>query len=362
MSFGFVSKASFNQRLDCWNVSNVESMFALFLEAGDFNQPLNTWDVSSVKDMDAMFAHATTFNHPLNAWKVSNIQNMEGMFHDAKAFNQALNSWDVSSVKNMHAMFAGATAFNQPLDAWDVSSVESMHSMFVGAIAFNQPLTAWKVSNVQRMNWMFVNAKAFNQDLCPWASRALRLTSAVSMFYDSACDNKNDPILRNLPYQTIYPGPFCHECIGESYNPRSPGTSLTQCTTSSQCNAGDCNNGSGHICRCSKKGICRLKAGRCVRDADCKGGAACKNSKCREPKPGSRGSQCTVSNQCNSGNCNYKDGGRICKCSKKGICELKRGNCDGMLQNADCRDGTICKKDRCTAPRPRLPPRPPTDV
>jgi hypothetical protein len=41
---------------------------------------------------------------------------------------------------------------------------------------------------------------------------------------------------------------------------------------------------------------------------------------------------------------------------------LKRGNCDGMLQNADCRDGTICKKGRCTAPRPRLPPRPPTDV
>jgi hypothetical protein len=414
MSYMFYQAFSFRQPLDLWDVSNVKSMKLMFYDALAFNQPLNTWDVSSVKTMEAMLAGAEVFNHPLNAWNVSSVENMESMFYDTNAFNQALNAWDVSNVKNMAGMFHDAIAFNQPLNTWDVSSVksmagmfcraqafnqplnnwdvssvknmesmfgsnthivafnqplnnwdvssvESMVGMFAGATAFNQPLNAWDVSNVQSMDGMFAWAKAFNQDLCPWASRDFHLVSAVSMFYDSGCDNKNDPVLRNLPYQNIYLGPFCHGCIGESYNPRSRGLSFTQCTTSSQCNAGDCNNGSGRICKCSKKGICRLKAGRCVRDADCKGGAVCKNTKCKEPKPGSRGSLCTASSQCNIGNCNYRHRGRICKCSEKGICSLKSGKCDETLRNADCKDGTICKKGRCTAPRPRLPPGPPTN-
>ena len=73
--------------------------------------------------------------------------------------------------------------------------------MFYDTKAFNQPLNAWDVSNVKNMSYMFARAKAFNQDLCPWASRDFHLTSAVGVFYDSGCDNKNDPVHRNLPYQ-----------------------------------------------------------------------------------------------------------------------------------------------------------------
>jgi hypothetical protein len=349
MEYMFEWAIRFNQPLNAWNVSNVQTMAGMFARAFEFNQPLDLWDVSNVRNMSYMFEGALVFNQPLNAWDVSNVVDMSGTFSNAHAFNHPLNLWDVSNVKSMYYMFNTAFVFNQPLNAWDVSNVENMALMFAAAKAFNQPLNLWDISNVKTTYYMFFIASSFNQDLCAWASKAILLNSVVAMFYGSGCDNKNDPVRRTLPYQNIYPGPFCHECINKLTGTRSPGSRSTQCTASNQCNAGDCNNsrassGSGHICECTKKGTCELKYGKCLIDEDCKGRTVCSKGKCKEPKPGSRGSPCTASNQCNVGNCNYswarKGDGRICKCSKKGICVLKSGKCDEKLRSADCKDGT----------------------
>ena len=93
---------SFNQPLNKWNVSNVESMYKMFLNAESFNQPLNKWNVSNVEIMNFMFSEARSFNQPLNDWDVSN------------------DDWDVSNVSHvttMDDMFLGATSFNQPRHA-----------------------------------------------------------------------------------------------------------------------------------------------------------------------------------------------------------------------------------------------------
>jgi surface protein len=56
------------------------------------NAPVDCWDVSKVTNMFAIFYGAAKFNQPLNHWNVSSITDMSGMFHVARSFNQALDS------------------------------------------------------------------------------------------------------------------------------------------------------------------------------------------------------------------------------------------------------------------------------
>jgi hypothetical protein len=257
-------------------------------------------------------------------------------------YGNVLNCWDVSQVTDMSFAFACLPTFNERLDCWDVSNVNDMAGMFYGAEAFNQPVGRWDISNVEDMTNMFYGAKAFNQNLCSWKYTAANLVYASLVFAGTSCDTTAEPKLSSsLPYAA----PFCYlgACIGYRGS---------QCTASSQCNAGDCHyprvsSGSGRICECSKKGACALIYGKCLIDEDCKGRTICSRGKCKEPKAGSRDSPCTANSQCNVGNCNYKGIGRICKCSKKGICVLKRGKCDETLRNADCEAGAICQKGIC---------------
>ncbi|HEB9340590.1 TPA: DUF285 domain-containing protein, partial [Campylobacter coli] len=166
-----------------WDVSKVEDMGHMFLDAVFFNHDISNWDVSNVTNMTMMFYGCENFNHDISNWDVSNVTDMSCMFYYATNFNQPLEKWDVSSVKDMHSMFAGATNFNQPLNRWDVFNVTDMSGMFAGAINFNQPLYGWDVSSVTNMTGMFEGYKtlhvlsktiyieyetSFNQDLTSW--------------------------------------------------------------------------------------------------------------------------------------------------------------------------------------------------
>ena len=61
--------------------------------------------------MRNMFAYCS-FNQPLNNWDVSNVNTMERMFWTATYFNQPLNNWDVSYVEDMAWMFMGSLSFS----------------------------------------------------------------------------------------------------------------------------------------------------------------------------------------------------------------------------------------------------------
>ena len=45
-------------------------MSGMFWGAEDFNQPLNNWDVSNVESMVGMFRCAESFNQPLSLWGI----------------------------------------------------------------------------------------------------------------------------------------------------------------------------------------------------------------------------------------------------------------------------------------------------
>lgn len=125
--------------------STVTNMSGMFL-GSSFNQDIGAWDVSSVQDMEAMFLNANAFNQDVGAWNVGIVGNMKRMFRNS-SFNQDIGAWDVSSVQNMQEMFYD-TPFNQDIGSWDVSSVTDMISMFRNADAFDQDISGWDFSGL----------------------------------------------------------------------------------------------------------------------------------------------------------------------------------------------------------------------
>jgi len=125
----------------------------------NFNESLNDWNVSNVQSMEGMFSGCTSFNQPLNNWNVSKVQTMQDMFYKCSSFNQPLNKWNISNVTDMKGMFYKCTSFNQPLNKWDVSNVIYMEDMFYGCTSFNQPLNNWYIlDNIDIQN-MFFNSR-----------------------------------------------------------------------------------------------------------------------------------------------------------------------------------------------------------
>ena len=59
--------------------------------------PISQWDVSQVDDMNGMFLNANAFNQPIGNWNTGKVTDMRYMFNGAGAFNQDIRSWDTSS-------------------------------------------------------------------------------------------------------------------------------------------------------------------------------------------------------------------------------------------------------------------------
>jgi surface protein len=96
--------------MNCWDVSDITNMVALFYLKQSFNELIECWDVSKVTDMGNMFDSATNFNQDIAKWNVSKVNRMNGMFWAATKFNQNLCAWynKITSAPNVANMFAGS--------------------------------------------------------------------------------------------------------------------------------------------------------------------------------------------------------------------------------------------------------------
>jgi len=188
----FSGATSFNQRLNGWDVENVENTSQMFSGATSFNKSLKWQVTSNLTDISGMFEGATSFNKPLK-WNVGNVTTMAYTFRGATSFNQLLD-WNVQNVTNMVYMFGDATSFDRYLE-WNTAKVENMSGMFQGATSFNQNLSHWDVSSVTNMESMFENAESFNQDLSLWT--ATDVTNVNHMFYGASAFKGRLPKFRN---------------------------------------------------------------------------------------------------------------------------------------------------------------------
>ena len=178
-----------------WCVSGVTNMDQIFSYARNekvttFNEPLDKWDVSSVESMYAMFFNASSFNSPLGSWNVEKVTSLSNTFRDASSFNQDLRGWNVSRVTSLTSLFSGATVFNGDISSWDTSGVNDLDFTFSRS-GFNRDLTSWNTGKVSSMQGTFLRSQ-FSRDLNQWNTRSLRdLASTFSgaAFFDSDLRN-----------------------------------------------------------------------------------------------------------------------------------------------------------------------------
>ena len=102
---GVTPASPYGDDINCWDTSDVTSMYAAFRQQFDFNEDIQCWDTSNVTNMEAMFQLAYNFNQPINRWDVSSVQKMNMMFQAAWRFNQALDGWDTSNVQSMVRLY-----------------------------------------------------------------------------------------------------------------------------------------------------------------------------------------------------------------------------------------------------------------
>ncbi|UTW67766.1 BspA family leucine-rich repeat surface protein [bacterium SCSIO 12643] len=183
----FQKATAFNGNITTWAVDSVTNMNSMFKNASAFNGNISTWTVDSVTDMRSMFREATAFNQNIGGWNVGSVVNMEFMFYNADAFTQDISSWDVSAVTNMRFMFALTNNFNQNINSWNVGAVSNLSAMFRDATAFNQPLNSWDVSSATNMQSMF-QGSAFNQNISNWDVDSVENMSF--MFYNNTAFNQ----------------------------------------------------------------------------------------------------------------------------------------------------------------------------
>ena len=78
--------------------------------AGTTNMP--DWDVSNILDMKyVLFPFGDAFNQDISRWDVSQVQSMTAMFLNAATFDADITSWDTSSLVASENMFLGAWAW-----------------------------------------------------------------------------------------------------------------------------------------------------------------------------------------------------------------------------------------------------------
>ena len=145
------------------DVSHIDSFYSSNIGKGIFQgtqfkfSDISDWDVSNIESMCAMFYECKELESvgDLSSWDVSNVTGMSWMFYNCKYFNQDISNWDVSNVRDMNAMFSGCKSFNQDISDWDVSKVNNMSYMFTRCESFNQDISKWDVSNVRHHDYMF---------------------------------------------------------------------------------------------------------------------------------------------------------------------------------------------------------------
>jgi hypothetical protein len=130
-------------KLDGTIFNKVNEWFADKANAIDKYGSIENWDTSNVTDMSSLFTpqgdFISSFNDDISRWDVSNVERLDYMFIEAVSFNVDLNGWDVSQVTGMRGMFSGARVFDQELNSWD-DKVEDWDAVDTAAIVLKSPL------------------------------------------------------------------------------------------------------------------------------------------------------------------------------------------------------------------------------
>ncbi|MFP0523566.1 BspA family leucine-rich repeat surface protein [Acinetobacter baumannii] len=161
------------------------------MRIGSFNQRVNSWDVSQVEDAGYCFANATNFDREVN-WDAPKLLSINNLLMGTAKFNKDIT---IRSAKptNISFMLNGAASFNSKLNI-DTSECDNFSNMLAGAKKFNQPLTNFNFGKAVFLNNFLLGAASFNQTV--EFGNMPNLVEAYYLFAESAF---NKPIKFNAP-------------------------------------------------------------------------------------------------------------------------------------------------------------------
>lgn len=161
------------------------------MRIGSFNQRVNSWDVSQVEDAGYCFANATNFDREVN-WDAPKLLSINNLLMGTAKFNKDIT---IRSAKptNISFMLNGAASFNSKLNI-DTSECNDFSNMLAGAKKFNQPLTNFNFGKAVFLNNFLLGAASFNQTV--EFGNTPNLVEAYYLFAESAF---NKPIKFNAP-------------------------------------------------------------------------------------------------------------------------------------------------------------------
>jgi surface protein len=152
-------------RVDEWDVSNINNLQACFFQCPNFNGNVSSWDVSNVTNFQSCFANCTNFTQNVGSWNVLAATNMSFMFQNATNFNQNIGNWDIRNVTVFTSFMAGKTFanystanYNALLIGWASRPVKPNISIGFGTIKRTAAATASRLVLTSAPNlWTIVD-------------------------------------------------------------------------------------------------------------------------------------------------------------------------------------------------------------
>ncbi|SSV79365.1 BspA family leucine-rich repeat surface protein [Acinetobacter baumannii] len=173
------------------HTDGVTSISAICMNMGSFNQRVNSWDMSEVQDISFVFKKCINFNRSVN-WVAPKLLYLAGAFSKCSKFNKDVAIKGCKPI-SLSGTFNNASTFNSKIDI-DTSECDNFSDMLAGAKKFNQPLTNFNFGKAVFLNNFLLGAASFNQTV--EFGNMPNLVEAYYLFAESAF---NKPIKFNAP-------------------------------------------------------------------------------------------------------------------------------------------------------------------
>ncbi|WP_098715080.1 BspA family leucine-rich repeat surface protein [Acinetobacter baumannii] len=167
------------------------SVLGILSSVGSFNQRVNSWDMSEVQDISFVFANCINFNRSVN-WIAPKLLYLTGAFNQCSKFNKDVTI-RVCKPLSLSGTFKNASTFNSKIDI-DTSECNNFSDMLAGAKKFNQPLTNFNFGKAVILNNFLLGAASFNQTV-----EFGNMPNLVEAYYLFAGSAFNKPVKFNAP-------------------------------------------------------------------------------------------------------------------------------------------------------------------
>ncbi len=123
-----------NIKINKWDISHITDLRRTFFGCHRLNCNLSNWDLSRYSgSLSNMFYECYEFEgHGLENWNISNVTSLFGMFVKCRNLNVNLSDWKPIECTSIAHMFNGCKIFDCDLSSWGayLKNIDESHYMF----------------------------------------------------------------------------------------------------------------------------------------------------------------------------------------------------------------------------------------